>query len=1253
MMEGSFRGVAEALGAEISTAADGSRSGVSPIIWNSWQTVGVDLDTSLSNDVTQSSSSSRRRRSSSSTSRSRGGRVTTTVRNTNTTTTDTTTNNISATTSINLSQTRDGKQFFVNEQIDTESLGDRVVRREIINFMRMRNISVIGTRFRPYTRVYSFFDDVDVNNYVSPKLLQIEMLNGTFEVGEAVVGAMSDGGSAITNGSTVPNITFRVASSNHKYGPYNIPTDTYDSNPYNRDLEIPSTYSASSTTLNVDTFSLQSQDAPEFSGWVSESMILTGQSSGAQAKVITIRMVSDRIGTVIGSYFVPNPDNPSNPTFETGRSTFRLTSSSVNSSIEGVTTTAGDKTFYSQGDVDVTQEATLSLRNATVRREDSTESRTIGDTATSNTIQVVSTDTNTTTSTRVRTSFVAPPPPPPPPAPQPRWPPRRRSDPLAQTFWVDEESGIFLTKVDVFFYAKDPNIPVLFEIRETNLGTPSAVALPFSQISIDPEDINLSDDGSVSTTITMKAPVYLNGGTEYALVFLSHSTEHKLWISRLGDADVTTSGDTEAGQVLVTEQPLLGSLFKSQNASVWTPSQYEDLKFNLYAANFKSQGTVSFFNPPLPTDLSKVGPNGLTIKSREIRVGLGTTVADPDLELGNTVFQKSIGAEGTLVAMAGPVTSNYSITNAGVGYTPSAATFIYTGVALTSITGEGINATADITITNGKATAAAVRAGGSGYVVGDVLTPVTVGNVNLGSGIQLSVDAILGNNTLVLDNVQGNFTTNSAYPLYFNKGVGITTELNSGVGGDVIPISPISVVNEGTYIKVFQRNHGLYSNVNRTTISGVVSDTIPANLAQDYGFDTAAFITLEGLADEFETFENLGVGGTNPGYVRVGDEIIGYTGVNGRTLTGVTRGIDNTIISNHSQGELIYKYQLDGVSLRRINNTHLLANVNQSELDEPAIGLDYYYVDVQMNVNGTNRAPANASGFPPLYFNQDKTAGGPFVKAQYNLAFNLITPKVTTITPLGTNLIAQARTITSASVDGNQESYLDAGYKQMTIFDKNYFDGTMMIASPQNEDVQLNSDVFPGKKSFTMVFTMTTDNPRISPMIDLDNSSVVYTMNRVNQPVSDYVQDFRVNGTEDDPNRFFYVSKNVLLENPATSLKVQLDAYCSNFNDIRVLYALDQNGPVEETIFVPFPGFKNIDSNGAILDISKNNGTPDVRVPKTDAYDPDPRIDEYKEYTFTIDEVKSFRSFRIKIIGTSTNMQIVPMIRSLRAMSFA
>ena len=49
MMEGSFEGVAEALNAEITTAADGSRMGVSPVQWNSWETVGVNMDLGLSN----------------------------------------------------------------------------------------------------------------------------------------------------------------------------------------------------------------------------------------------------------------------------------------------------------------------------------------------------------------------------------------------------------------------------------------------------------------------------------------------------------------------------------------------------------------------------------------------------------------------------------------------------------------------------------------------------------------------------------------------------------------------------------------------------------------------------------------------------------------------------------------------------------------------------------------------------------------------------------------------------------------------------------------------------------------------------------------------------------------------------------------------------------------------------------------------------------------------------------------------------
>ena len=94
----------------------------------------------------------------------------------------------------------------------------------------------------------------------------------------------------------------------------------------------------------------------------------------------------------------------------------------------------------------------------------------------------------------------------------------------------------------------------------------------------------------------------LSPGKQYALVLLSDSTEYTVWISRLGEFDVKTVTN-ESTQVLVTQQPTLGSLFKSQNASTWTPSQYEDLKFNLYEAKFVSSGSASFFNAPLPEKL--------------------------------------------------------------------------------------------------------------------------------------------------------------------------------------------------------------------------------------------------------------------------------------------------------------------------------------------------------------------------------------------------------------------------------------------------------------------------------------------------------------------------------------------------------------------------------------------------------------------------------------------------------------------------
>ena len=106
--------------------------------------------------------------------------------------------------------------------------------------------------------------------------------------------------------------------------------------------------------------------------------------------------------------------------------------------------------------------------------------------------------------------------------------------------------------------------------------------------------INLSENGTVATRFNFASPIYVTENREYCLVVLSDSNEYKLWISRMGEDDVTSDRT-------ISEQPYAGVLFKSQNASTWTADQYEDLKFVLYKVEFtpNTTGTAVFNNAEL------------------------------------------------------------------------------------------------------------------------------------------------------------------------------------------------------------------------------------------------------------------------------------------------------------------------------------------------------------------------------------------------------------------------------------------------------------------------------------------------------------------------------------------------------------------------------------------------------------------------------------------------------------------------------
>ena len=72
------------------------------------------------------------------------------------------------TTTTNELQTRTGIRTEVIERVDRESQGFRVIDRAIIPIVRSRSVGFVGNHFRPNTRVYVFFDKVDVNVHVTP-----------------------------------------------------------------------------------------------------------------------------------------------------------------------------------------------------------------------------------------------------------------------------------------------------------------------------------------------------------------------------------------------------------------------------------------------------------------------------------------------------------------------------------------------------------------------------------------------------------------------------------------------------------------------------------------------------------------------------------------------------------------------------------------------------------------------------------------------------------------------------------------------------------------------------------------------------------------------------------------------------------------------------------------------------------------------------------------------------------------------------
>lgn len=243
--------------------------------------------------------------------------------------------------------------------------------------------------------------------------------------------------------------------------------------------------------------------------------------------------------------------------FRVGEKLFRLTDESSNN--VSAANTSAEIVYSSEGLIDTNENINISTRKPITLRNNVNEERIITDTDTDLFVDQSS-----------------------------------PTNPLSQTFFIsptEHPNGVFVDKVSVFFKSKSSKLPVSLQLRPTTNGYPSSsVVYPFAEVVKNATDVNISNSPDIAsvgsaTTFTFSSPVYLLPG-EHAVVLTTNSDEYETYIAVMGDYQIGT-------KIAVTEQPNLGSLFRTENAGKWETDTTSDLMMQVSKCKFKANGTQS------------------------------------------------------------------------------------------------------------------------------------------------------------------------------------------------------------------------------------------------------------------------------------------------------------------------------------------------------------------------------------------------------------------------------------------------------------------------------------------------------------------------------------------------------------------------------------------------------------------------------------------------------------------------------------
>ena len=511
----------------------------------------------------------------------------------------------------------------IQSRTDYTTISDKIVATDLIPFMRSRRVVFRGVAFKPSTRLYPFFDDIDVSAYIKtskavvmyPRTIGAAMPEFTLDsnVGTAINDAARKIDDVVATAYSFGEVLKEYTEAGVATGKTMVVVGQESpilggSVRYILYVENIKNAAGAETTPSTPGANYYWQGEFDSTKKVRFDNASIYSSSGiGSGTTSTSILTSSYTGQVFGIFDIPNNNAVK---FRTGTRLFRLTDSQTNIRKEELT--SGEAFFESRGILQTYEKTILATKTAKVVTEQVTENQSIVSTS-----QRVVGDTG--------------------------W-----YDPLAQSFLVDVPGGVFLTDVDLYFAqkptSKDPEVPVRIEIRNVVNGYPGQVMVPYSRVALAPSKVNLDNTkGSVATNFKFTSPLFLQSGVEYCLCIFSDSSKYKVWLSQAGEVDVNGSG-------VISSQPYAGVLFKSQNASTWTADQSQDLKFQLNRAKFTvgsataASATLNMVNQhvtsTIPYEVAQVDINNVVMSDTNVSTVFKANVSDTyqTIELGNSIL---------------------------------------------------------------------------------------------------------------------------------------------------------------------------------------------------------------------------------------------------------------------------------------------------------------------------------------------------------------------------------------------------------------------------------------------------------------------------------------------------------------------------------------------------------------------------------------------------------------------------------------